>query len=122
MYTSMCKKAVFKLHFAVIVSIYAERSVALLGLTPLHTRKICVFFFPLGTLVQSSMELNMSWPMFLDFAALHYGIQAGLRKGQFAFFLLLFCELFLVWSLQAVRKTYRETYTISVANKKKKVM
>lgn len=116
MYTSMCKKAVFKLHFAVIVSIYAERSVALLGLTPLHTRKICVFFFSLGT------ELNMSWPMFLDFAALHYGIQAGLRKGQFAFFLLLFCELFLVWSLQAVRKTYRETYTISVANKKKKVM
>lgn len=78
MYTSMCKKAVFKLHFAVIVSIYVERSVALLGLTPLHTRKICVFFFSLDSVVQSSMELNMSRPMFLNFAALHYGIQAGL--------------------------------------------
>lgn len=45
MYTSMYKKAVFKLHFAVIVSIYAERSVTLLGLTPLHMRKICVCVF-----------------------------------------------------------------------------
>lgn len=109
MYTSMYKKAVFKLHFAVIVSIYAERSVTLLGLTPLHMRKICVcvffVFFCLDTVVQTSVELNMSQPMFLDFAALHYGIQAGLRKGQFGFFLLLFCELFLVQSLQEVRKT-----------------
>lgn len=76
MYTSMYKKAVFKLHFAVIVSIYAERSVTLLGLTPLHMRKICGMCFVLpgrcgsnlrGIKYESAYFFGLCCPAFMEY-------------------------------------------------------